>query len=407
MVLSFCNKNNICFAQKVKFALNFLLITIIEPHVSGLSKKTMNTYTYFEKLKKIPITLIILISLICSIGFVVLYSASNGNIQPWAYKQMVICFMLMPVVIIIAIIDIKFIFYFAYIFYFAVILLLISVESFGSVSMGAKRWIDLGIIRLQPSEPIKLAVVLMLARYFHQLKTEDFSKFHKILLPIIGVIFPALLVIKEPDLGTGIIIIIIATIIFFATGFKIKNFVIIGLIVLTCIPVIWQVMHDYQKKRVIIFLNPEKDPLGAGYNIIQSKIAIGSGGLLGRGLSKGSQSHLDFLPEHQTDFIFATFSEEFGFLGSLLLVILYALIIIISLVIAVNCRAMFSKLMVIGITSILFSHVFINIAMVMGLLPVVGVPLPFISYGGTMMVSMLIGFGLIMNAQIHQHSNVT
>jgi rod shape determining protein RodA len=361
---------------------------------------------YFEKIKKIPITLMLLISLICSIGFVVLYSASGGNIQPWAYKQILICLIFLPIVIIIAIIDIKFIFQLSYIVYFWVVILLISVELFGSISMGAKRWIDLGFIRLQPSEPTKLAIVLMLARYFHQLQTEDFGKFYKILLPLIGVIFPALLIIKEPDLGTGVIIIIIASAIFLAAGFKVRNFIIIGVIVVSCIPVIWQVMHDYQKKRVMVFLNPEQDPLGAGYNIIQSKIAIGSGGLLGKGLIQGTQSHLEFLPEHQTDFIFATFAEEFGFVGSLLLLALYAFVIIISLMIAVNCRAMFSKLMVIGITAILFSHVFINIAMVMGLLPVVGVPLPFISYGGTMMVSMLIGFGLIMNAQIHQHSNV-
>ncbi len=362
---------------------------------------------YFEKLKKLPITLIILISVICSIGFVVLYSASDSNIHPWAYKQMMHFLLFLPVVIIIATIDIKYIFKFSYIFYIAIIILLVSVELFGSISMGAKRWIDLGVIRVQPSEPTKLALVLMLARYFHQLKTEDFAKFYKILLPIIGVIVPVILIIKEPDLGTGVINVIIASIIFFAAGFRVRNFVIIGIIVLTCIPIMWQVMHDYQRKRIMVFFDPEKDPLGAGYNIIQSKIAIGSGGLWGKGLAKGSQSHLDFLPEHQTDFIFATFAEEFGFVGSLFLLILYSAIIIISLMIAVNCRAIFSKLMVIGITSILFSHVFINIAMVMGLLPVVGVPLPFISYGGTMMVSMLVGFGLIMNAQVHQHSNVS
>ncbi len=360
---------------------------------------------YFEKLKKLPITLIILISIICSIGFVVLYSASDSNIQPWAYKQMMIFFLFIPIVMIITIIDIKYIFKFSYIFYVTVIILLVSVELFGSIAMGAKRWIDLGVIRLQPSEPTKLAIVLMLARYFHQLKTEDFTRLHKILLPIIAVILPVLLIIKEPDLGTGVITIIIASIMFFAVGFRVKNFIIIGIIVVTCIPVIWQVMHDYQKKRVMVFLDPEKDPLGAGYNIIQSKIAIGSGGLWGKGLAKGSQSNLKFLPEHQTDFIFATFAEEFGFVGSLFLLILYSAIIVISLMIATNCRTIFSKLMVIGITSILFSHVFINIAMVMGLLPVVGVPLPFISYGGTMMVSMLIGFGLVMNAQIHQHSS--
>jgi len=363
---------------------------------------------YFEQLKKLPITLIFLISIVCCIGFVVLYSASDSNIQPWAYKQIINFCIFLPLAILIAIIDLKIIFEFSYIFYFAVLILLISVELFGSISMGAKRWIDFGgILRLQPSEPIKLAIVLMLARYFHTLKNEDFSKIHKILLPIIGVIFPVLLIIKEPDLGTGIMNILIASVMFFAAGFRIRNFIAIGLITCASIPLAWQIMHDYQKKRVLVFLDPEKEPLGAGYNIIQSKIAIGSGGLFGTGLTKGSQSHLDFLPEHQTDFIFSTFAEEFGFIGGLSLLILYSLIIIISLTIASNCRAIFSKLMVVGVTSILFWHVFINMAMVMGMLPVVGVPLPFISYGGTMLASMLIGFGLIMNAQIHQHTNIS
>ncbi|BDU60369.1 hypothetical protein FLA4_07790 [Candidatus Rickettsia kotlanii] len=270
--------------------------------------------------------------------------------------------------------------------------------------MGGKRWIDIGIVKLQPSEPIKIAVVLMLARYFHSLTIDDLTKFHKVIIPIIGVLIPALLIIREPDLGTGMIVLIVSAIIFFAAGFRIKYFIILGLAVLISLPIAWNMMYDYQKKRVMVFLDPEHDPLGASYNIIQSKIAIGSGSLFGRGLNQGSQSHLDFLPEHQTDFIFATFAEEFGFIGGIFLLILYFILITISLLIAANCREIFSKLMVIGITSILFSHVFINIAMVMGLLPVVGVPLPFISYGGTMITSMLIGFGLVMNAQVHGHT---
>lgn len=361
---------------------------------------------FLEKITKIPITLIFLISIVCSVGFIVLYSAASGNIHPWAYKQIINFCLFLPIMLIVAVIDIRIIFKCSYLFYITVLILLIGVELFGTSSMGAKRWIDLSVIRLQPSEPTKLAIVLMLARYLHQIKIDEYLKFSQIILPLILVLIPVVLIIKEPDLGTAIITLIIASSIFLAAGFKIRNFVILGGAVLSCLPVIWHVMHDYQKKRVMVFLDPARDPLGAGYNIIQSKIAIGSGGLLGKGLIKGSQSHLDFLPEHQTDFIFATFAEEFGMIGSLTLLLLYAAIIMISLIIAVNCRSMFSKLMVIGITSILFSHVFINIAMVMGLLPVVGVPLPFISYGGTMLVSMLIGFGLIMNAQIHQHSNI-
>lgn len=362
--------------------------------------------TFLEKIIRIPITLLILITIMCGIGFMVLYSAAGGDIHPWAYKQIVNFCLFLPVMFIIALIDIEIIYKCSYIFYGIILILVISVEFFGSYSMGAKRWIDLSIIRLQPSEPAKLAIVLMLARYFHQLKIEAPLNFTQIIIPLIGVLIPALLIVKEPDLGTAIITLIIASNIFLVAGFPLRNFIIIGGVIVACIPVIWGVMHDYQKKRVMVFLDPERDPLGAGYNIIQSKIAIGSGGVFGKGLIQGSQSHLDFLPEHQTDFIFATFAEEFGLIGSLTLLGLYAAIITISLIIAANCRSMFSKLLVIGITSILFSHVFINIAMVMGLLPVVGVPLPFISYGGTMLVSMLLGFGLVMNAQIHQHSNI-
>ncbi|MFY9590260.1 rod shape-determining protein RodA [Rickettsia endosymbiont of Halotydeus destructor] len=361
---------------------------------------------YLEQFKKLPLTLISFITIICVIGFMVLYSASNSNLQPWAYKQIVNFCIFLPLSIIIATLDLKLIFRFSYIFYFLVLLLLISVELFGSISMGGKRWIDLGIIKAQPSEPIKIAIVLMLARYFHSLNLEDLNKLYKVILPVMGIIIPVFLIIRQPDLGTGVICIIVSAFIFFAAGFRMRYFIIIGMSILICLPIAWSMMYDYQKKRVMVFLDPEKDPLGASYNIIQSKIAIGSGGLLGQGLNKGSQSHLDFLPEHQTDFIFATFAEEFGFVGGIFLLLLYSTVIIISLIIAINCRTVFSKLMVIGITAILFSHVFINIAMVMGLLPVVGVPLPLISYGGTMMVSMLIGFGFVMNAQVNQHTNL-
>lgn len=359
---------------------------------------------YSQRLNKLPLTLILLIAIICVIGFIVLYSASNSNLQPWAYKQIINFCLFLPISIIIAMLDPRLIFKLSYLFYFAVLILLICVELFGSTVMGGKRWIDLGFIKLQPSEPIKIAIVLMLARYFHNLNISDFTKFRKIIIPIIGVVIPVILIIKEPDLGTGMITLIVSSIMFFAAGLRIKYFVIIGIVSLLCMPIAWNMMYDYQKKRVMVFLDPEKDPLGASYNIIQSKIAIGSGGLLGQGLSQGSQSHLDFLPEHQTDFIFATYAEEFGFIGGIVLLLLYFAVIAISLIIAINCHAAFNKLMVIGIASILFSHVFINMAMVMGLLPVVGVPLPFISYGGTMMASMLTGIGFIMNAQVNKYT---
>ena len=366
----------------------------------------MRQIFYFNKLRKLPFTLLCTICIICSIGFIALYSAADADIHPWAYKQIINFVIFLPIALIVAVTDLKLIFKLAYLFYFAILILLFGVELFGSISMGAKRWIDFGFMRLQPSELTKLAIILMLARYFHQLKSDTSLQCKEIVLPIIAIILPAFLIIKQPDLGTGIITIIIAITIFFGAGLQMWYFITAGAMTIICIPIIWNIMHDYQKNRVLVFLNPEREPLGAGYNIIQSKIAIGSGGLFGKGFTQGTQSHLKFLPEHQTDFIFATLSEEFGFIGGLVLILLYSLTIFISLMIAFNCKTIFSKLVVIGVTASLFSHVFVNIAMVMGILPVVGVPLPFVSFGGTMMGSMLIGFGLVMNAEIHKNNNV-
>ena len=366
----------------------------------------MNEHYLETKLYRTPLVLLCLITLLCFSGFIILYSASGGTLQPWASKQIINFFLFMPLALVIAVVDLKIIFRFAYLFYFIILVLLIGVELFGTTAMGAKRWINIGITRLQPSEPIKLAVVLMLAKYFHQLPIADYGKISKLSGALTLVVIPVMLIIKQPDLGTGVITIIVASFIFFAAGVRIWKFVAAGGIVIAALPIIWHLMHEYQRKRILMFLDPEKDPLGAGYNIIQSKIAIGSGGVIGKGIMNGSQSHLSFLPEHQTDFIFATMAEEMGFVGGMWLLILYSLVITICLSIATNTKSIFGKLVVIGITTIIFSHVFVNIAMVMGMLPVVGVPLPFISYGGTMMASMLIGFGLVMNVQIHRHINL-
>lgn len=362
--------------------------------------------SFLSKILKLPVILLGMIFLVSIFGFIILWSAGGGHIEPWAKKQMINFTLFLPISIIIAMIDIRTIFRFSYIFYISIVLLLIGVELFGVTAMGGKRWINIGITRLQPSEPAKLAIVLMLAKYFHQLKAEDITKMIKIILPTIGVLIPAILIVKQPDLGTGIIAVLVAVSIFFAAGVEIWKFLTVGGCILALLPIAWHMMYDYQRKRVLVFLNPAQDPLGAGYNIIQSKIAIGSGGLFGKGLTNGTQSHLDFLPEHQTDFIFSTLAEELGLFGCVCLLGIYIIIVLISLAIAVNCRSLFGKYMVIGVASILFCHVFINISMVMGVLPVVGVPLPFISYGGTMMASMLIGVGLIMNAAVHSSTNV-
>jgi rod shape determining protein RodA len=286
--------------------------------------------------------------------------------------------------------------------YFVVVIALIAVEISGYTAMGATRWINIAGYRFQPSEPVKLATIMMLARYLHNISELNINRIQYLILPICALLFPVALVIKQPDLGTGIIIIIVSMAVLFAAGVSIWKFVTLGSGVILSLPIIWTLLKEYQKKRILVFLNPELDPKGASYNIIQSKIAIGSGGVFGKGIASGTQSHLSFLPEHQTDFIFASLSEEFGLIGGMALLLIYAAIIYVSITVAMNSRSVYGKLLVIGVVSIFFSHVFINIAMVMGLLPAVGVPLPLMSYGGTMMGSMLGGFGIIMNVHINR-----
>jgi rod shape determining protein RodA len=360
---------------------------------------------FLKKIKKIPLSIPLLTTLICIYGFILLYSAAGGHIEPWASKQIAVFSIFLPISIFIAMLDLRLIYHFAYVFYVLTFILLVIVEFTGKSAMGATRWIDLGIFTIQPSELVKISVVLMLAKYFNESDKYNFNKY-SIFLPIIASIIPIALVIKQPDLGTGIITMMVVIIMLFAAGVRLAYFIISGILGLTTIPLIWIMMHNYQRNRILTFLDPERDPLGAGYNIIQSKIAIGSGGLFGKGLLNGTQSQLKFLPEHQTDFIFAFLTEELGFIGGIILLMLYSMLIISSLYIAINCRAKFTKLMVIGITTLFFSHVFINISMVMGLLPAVGIPLPLVSYGRTMMASMFIGFGLIMNAAVNQRNNV-
>jgi rod shape determining protein RodA len=360
---------------------------------------------FFKKIKRIPLSIPLLIALICIYGFILLYSAAGGHIEPWASKQIIVFSIFMPISILIAMLDLRLIYHLSYVFYAFTFILLIVVEFTGKSAMGATRWIDLGIFTIQPSELVKISIVLMLAKYFNESDKYNFNKY-KILIPIIASIIPIALVVKQPDLGTGIITIIVVITMFFAAGIRLAYFIISGVIGIATMPLIWIMMHNYQRNRILTFLDPERDPLGAGYNIIQSKIAIGSGGLFGKGLLSGTQSQLNFLPEHQTDFIFAFLTEELGFVGGVILLILYSILIISSLHIAINCRAKFAKLMAIGITTLFFSHIFINVAMVMGILPAVGIPLPLVSYGRTMMVSMLIGFGLIMNAAVNQRNNI-
>lgn len=359
-----------------------------------------------KKISKLNWPLLMLILITCSYGFLILYSAGGGSLYPWAYKQAINILVCLPLVLIIAFMNIRTIYNFSWVIYLVVLAFLIIVEVSGYKAMGATRWIGIGPFRFQPSEPAKLAIVLMLARYFHNISQNNIDKISHLILPLAALALPTALVIKQPDLGTGIIIIIVALLIFFAAGVSIWKFVILGAGTLASMPILWQFLKEYQKKRILVFLNPEYDPKGAGYNVIQSKIAIGSGKIFGKGMASGTQSHLSFLPEYQTDFIFATMCEEFGFAGGIFLLLLYSGIIYLSIAVAVNTRNIYGKLLVIGVVSIFFSHIFINISMVMGMMPAVGVPLPLISYGGTMIGSMLGGFGIIMNVHINRDVDI-
>jgi rod shape determining protein RodA len=280
--------------------------------------------------------------------------------------------------------------------------LLVAVDVVGEIGMGAQRWIDLGIIQLQPSEVMKIAIVLALARYFHGASYEDVGRPIYLIVPILMILVPVALVMKQPDLGTAMMLLMVGGALFFLAGVRLWKFAVVIAAGIGCVPVAWQFLHEYQRNRVLIFMNPESDPLGTGYHITQSKIALGSGGLMGKGFLMGTQSHLSFLPERQTDFIFTMLAEELGMVGGITLLLLYSLLIAYGLIIAMRCRNQFGRLVGLGVSTNMFLYVFINIAMVMGLIPVVGVPLPLISYGGTAMLTVLFGFGLVMSVYIHR-----
>ncbi len=359
-----------------------------------------------KKFTQINWSLIFLISLVSSIGFATLYSAAGGNIEPWAMRQMTRFAIGMLMLICIALIDLRFWFKVAYPFYGFALLLLVAVEIAGDIGMGAQRWLDLGFIQLQPSELMKVALVLVLARYFHGLSYEEIGQPTRLVWPALLVLVPAALVAKQPDLGSAILLGLTGAVIFLAAGVRIWKFILVGGAAAAVVPVAWRFLREYQRQRVLTFLNPENDPLGAGYHIIQSRIALGSGGIWGKGYLQGTQAYLQFLPERQTDFIFPMFAEEFGLAGALILIGLYALIIVYGLAIALRAQTQFGRLTAVGLIGIFFIYAFVNMAMVQGLMPVVGIPLPFMSYGGTAMMSLLISFGILISVYVHRDVRV-
>ncbi|MEB3702867.1 Peptidoglycan glycosyltransferase MrdB [Candidatus Bealeia paramacronuclearis] len=348
-----------------------------------------------------PWGMILLITLISSIGFLTLYSAAGGDLYPWAAKQMIRYSAGFVIMVGLVYVPPRFWLDNAYLFYGISFVLLCVVEVIGFIGMGAQRWIDLYVFQLQPSELMKLALILTLARYFHMSEPEDILKIRNLITPLTMVMAPVLLVMKQPDLGTAIILLISAGVIFFLSGVRIWKFLIVLALISASVPILWSFLHDYQKNRVLIFLDPERDMLGKGYHIAQSKIALGSGGLWGKGFMQGTQSYLNFLPEKQTDSIFSMISEEFGFMGGLGLLSLYGLVLLYGLKVTLEQTTAFGRLVAQGLTMVFFFYLFINIAMVMGLLPVVGIPLPLISYGGTAMLTLLISFGILFSLDRH------
>ncbi len=355
-----------------------------------------------EKLLHLNWEMVAMISLIAAIGFAMLYSAANGDFSPWASRQMARFGVGVVLMLVIAVIDIKFWLKVAYALYGLSFILLATVEVMGVVGGGAQRWLDLAVIQLQPSETMKIGLVMALARYFHGLEADDAGRLRYLVVPLILIAAPMALVLRQPDLGTAGVLALLGVAMLWLAGARVWQFVVVGAAGLAAIPIGWQFLHGYQQQRVLTFLNPENDPLGAGYHIMQSKIALGSGGLFGKGFLAGTQSHLNFLPEKQTDFIFTMLAEEFGMIGGTGLIALYALLIAYCIFIAFRCRSQFARLLAMGLVVNFFLYVFINIAMVMGLVPVVGVPLPLISNGGTALLTVLIGFGLVMSCWLHR-----
>jgi rod shape determining protein RodA len=354
------------------------------------------------KLFRVSWLYVLLLCALASVGYAALYSAAGGAAEPYA-KQHIIRFAFGLVLMLgIALVDIRFLARLAWPSYAASLALLVLVARMGHVGKGAQRWIEFGSIQLQPSEMMKITLVLALASWFHRASWERMGNPLFLIPPIIAVLVPVGLILKEPNLGTAVITALVGAAVFFAAGVRWWKFILVALPVPFAARIAYGQLHDYQKARIDTFFNPESDPLGAGYNIIQSKIALGSGGMWGKGFLQGTQGHLNFLPEKQTDFIFTMIGEEFGLVGGLAVMGLLGLIVIGGMLIGLRCRNQFGRLVALGISFNFCMYIFVNIAMVTGAIPVGGVPLPLISHGGSAMITVMVGFGLLMSAHVHR-----
>ena len=369
-------------------------------------KRFNSELTFFQKVKNLDYILIFCIVLLSIISVFVMYSTDGGEILYHTKSHFIKILVFFTLMMVISFFNIKFWHITSYIFYFSIILLLIWVAMYGIKASGSQRWVDLYFIVLQPSELMKIGIILCLAKYYHRLKIDSVNSLLSITVALTIIIIPIILVLAQPDLGTSILIASSGLIILWLGGVKIKYFFISFVTFLISLPFIISFLKPYQKLRILTFLDPDRDPLGAGYQIIQSKIAIGSGGFSGKGFLKGTQSYLEFLPEKHTDFIFTLFSEEFGFLGSIGLLIIYIIIIVRIIRIGVLSRSNFAKFFCFGFAFAIFIYIVVNLSMVLGLLPIVGSPLPIMSYGGSSMLATMIGFGIVLSAKINHRQTI-
>lgn len=349
-------------------------------------------YSFFDKLKSIDYFLVFLILILAAISFMVMYSIDGGKIAYYTKNHFIRFSVFFVLFLFLSFVRIRFWFISSYIFYLIILAMLVMVFYFGVTASGSQRWINLYFINIQPSELMKIAIIICFARYYHRMQSADLQNFKNIFLPLVLLTIPCIFVVAQPDLGTAILIAISGIFVMWIAGLNIKYFVYTGIMLLVSTPFIISLLKPYQKLRILTFFNPERDPLGAGYQIIQSKIAIGSGGFFGKGFLDGTQTRFDFVPEQSTDFIFCTIGEEWGFFGSLIFIVVFVALLIRVINLAERQRSTFCRIYGYGVASVLFVHFAINIGMTIGLAPVIGIPLPFISYGG----SSLIGFTILL-----------
>ena len=370
---------------------------------SSLSDKS----TFFQKLRSLDYIMLLTILIIGIISSFAMYSTDGGELRYHSESHIIRFVVFFTMMIFISFINIKTWHTLGYLFYIIVLGLLIWASLFGITAQGSQRWINLYFINLQPSELMKIAIIICFAKYYHRIQIVDVNRIRNIIIPILILIIPISLVISQPDLGTSILIALSGIIVLWLAGVNIKYFFYSSLVFIISAPFVISFLKPYQKLRILTFFDPDKDPLGAGYQIIQSKIAVGSGGLTGKGFLKGTQGYLEFLPEKHTDFIFTLFSEEFGFIGSIILLILYAILIFRILRIGSLSRNFFGKFFCFGFGSAIFVYIAVNMSMVLGLLPIVGSPLPIMSYGGSSMLATMIGLGIVMSTKIYSRQLIS